>query len=463
MRLISLLKYTGLFVFGYFLLLSIPYYSYLLEDYTYQALFTILTGILLWLFIKVILILHDKYGDAPVFLGVWFFGGAIRFLWAIFVQTQPFSDFMEFHESALLLSQGIAAATKNIGYALSLAAAYRLYPDVLSGKLLNAVASTVTILLIYLIGSKLGNQRTGLVASFLFALLPSEVLMVSVLGTEVLATTLGVTAAFFILHSTGVQFKISVISIFLAGLFFGLALTVRSSYIIYIPAIVVGGVLAARPLHFKQMGISFISLFAGMVMGLLLILANYSLSTNVPISFAPFKNQSSYPLLSGTNIENIGKYNRDDAELYLSWDPDKRDRLAREEALNRIRTNPGGFLGMIPQKMAILMRSDDYASYWSIFELDWGRVYIFISMLSQSIYVFILYFAFNAFMDFDYKNYSLHLFVLILISLTCFLHVFFEVQPRYHHYIMPYIVLLSSIGILQNIKTSGSIHDVQTS
>jgi hypothetical protein len=448
MHLLKILKYTGLLVFGYLLLLSLSYSVG--GNSAYQPIITLMIGVFICFCVKVIRVLNNKYGATRVFLGILFIGGMIRFFWAIFIPTLPFSDFQVFHESAIKLSQGTTVLTKNMGYSLLLSTGYRIYPSVLTGKLLNATASTLSILFLYLLGSKLINQQAGLIASFLFVILPSEILMVSVLGTEVIATTLGIITAFFIFQTTDGKLKFSTSSIFWAGLFFGLGLTVRSSYIFFFPAILLW-IIVITSSNYKQMVKISLSFFAGIMIGLSLILVSNTLSTK-QFSIEPLKTQDSFPFLSGTNIETSGKFSRDDYDLYSSWDIEKRNTIVRQEAIRRIRSNPIEFTLLIPKKIALLMASNDYASWWSLSRLNWGNEYWLIGLISQSIYVFILFFAFCAFKYFDYN--SLHLIVLILVMSTLLPHFVLEVQGRYHHYIMPFIALIASIGI-QQIYNSG--------
>lgn len=446
MRFSTVLKYTGLLVFGYLLLLSL---SYSPGNSAYQPIVTLLVGILIWFGVNNIRVLYNKYGATRIFLGILFIGGIIRFLWATFVPTLPFSDFQLFHESAIKLSQGTTVLTKNMGYSLLLSAGYRIYPSVLTGKLINAAASTLSILFLYLVGSILVNQQTGLIAAFLFALLPSEILMVSVLGTEVVTTTLGIITAFFIFRTTNKKLNFSITSIFCAGFFYGLGLSIRYSCIFYFPAILLW-ISFITSLDYRQIGKVFASFLVGITIGLSLILVSYSLSTK-HFSMEPLKMVNSLPFLSGTNSRTSGQYSQDDANLYYSWPIDKRDAMARQEAINRIKSNPIKLLLLIPKKFKILMGPNDYGNTWSLHAIDWGIGNLFIALFSQSIYVIILLFAFCAFINF--RGSSLPLIVLILVLSTLLPHVILEVQGRYHHYIMPFIVLLASNGIQQNNNT----------
>ena len=443
------LKYTGLFVFAYLLLLSISY-----TTSPHQPLVTLFIGIAIWFWIRAILLLEKKYGSAQIFLAILLIGSAIRFLWAIFVPTIPFSDFLYFHENAIQLSQGVAVLTKNMGYTLLLSAGYRMDPSVLTGKLMNAVASMLSIWFVYVLGLKLVNRQTGLIAAFLFAILPSEITMVSVLGTEVVATTLGVIVAFFLVKDARNTLNGSIFSLFVAGLFYGLGLTVRSSFLFFFPAILLWVLWLTAP-DYRRIIKSLGGFFVGIVVGLSLVLAGYSLSTK-QLSLEPLRTQDSFPFLSGTNIISSGMWNQEDADLYFSWPADQRDAIARQEAIHRIKSQPVSFLLMIPRKFAILMAPDDYGINWSSYGLNWGIGAVLIAILSQSIYIVILVFAF-----WEYKNSKnawLPSIAFVLVLSTLAPHMILEVQSRYHHYIMPFITLLAASGQFFYSQAFSTLH-----
>lgn len=461
MRYFLVLRYLGLLVLGYILLTSLSY-----GEPGIQPIFTIFVGLLIWWLGQNIHVVYDKYGGAKTFLGLLLIGGAIRFLWAIFIPTLPISDFQYYHEAALALSQGIPTVTKNMGFTLLLSLGYRFYPSILTGKIINAIASTLSILLVYRIGSKLINPKTGLIAAFLFIILPSEVIMVSVLGSEVVVTTIGLIIVFYLFRIDESRFKYIALFLFIAGLFYGLAMTVRSSFLFYFPAIALY-IFLIPSLNIKQKFETFSVLLVGITIGLSLIVLSYSYIAR-RISFEPLRAQDSFPFLSGTNVDSSGQWNQNDADLYFAWPNNERNTIARRVAFDRIISNPKMFLELIPKKFAILMGPNDYGSLWSLHAIDWGEgnlwgiraangsdwrsvapykdLIIRISgLLAQSTYILIWFFAFCAFKD--QKNSLISLIALTVIIFTLIPHTVLEVQSRYHHYMMPLIVLLASSGL----------------
>ena len=223
-------------------------------------------------------------------------GGAIRFFWAIFVPTLPVSDFEYYHTSAIKLSQGILTLTKNWGYTFLLSLGYHIYPGVLTGKIINAFASTLSLLLLYAIGCRLGKPSMGLIAVFLFAILPSEINMVSVLGTEVVTATLMLIVAFFLLYGIGSNVDLKHISAMCcAGLFYCFGLMIRSSLVFYFPVILVVIFFAYRMFKISQI-VKALSVFVfGTAISLSIIVISYSLIAK-NLSLAPLRTQD--PFLS---------------------------------------------------------------------------------------------------------------------------------------------------------------------
>ena len=456
MKFSLMLRYAGQIVFGYLLLLSISY-----GEQAYQPLFTILVGVLLWLAVKSIHACYRAYGNTRItrfLLAIVLLGGALRFLWAVCVPTRPENDFLFFHETALALSQGSPALFKNMGYPLLLSVAYRVYPDALTGRLVNALSGTLSIWLVYLTSAKLINRRTGLIAAFLVAIYPGEILMVNILGVEVVATTAVLATAFFLVRAPSNQDNFSFVPILFAGLCYGFGLAIRSSFVFYLPAILLW-VLFIASFDLEKLVKCLGTLLAGVTVGLGVVVLGYSLIAGY-LTADPLKTQDPVPILTGTNVEALGLWNDKDVNLYLSWPASQRDELARKEAFNRIKTNPTGFLSIIPGKIAILMGSNSYPIYWNVEGLDWvdwsqgaPRI-IFIeagTLISQAIYIFIWFFAFLAFKH--HNSLSLPLAVVFVLVLSTLLpHIILEVQGRYQHYLMPFIVMLAAYGITGSDK-----------
>jgi len=442
----------------------------------YLPISVLIYGLLLWFSIRWALSLKNKVDYKWIFVGIISLGFIIRLIWIIFVPTLPASDFYSYHESAKELSQNIVTLKKNMGFRLLLSLGYRIFPNILTGQMINVLFSTLSIFLIYLIGNKLLNRKVGLIAAFIFSIFPSEIIMCGVIGTEVTTTTIYLLVFLFLIKiNSSNNNKYNFKMILLLGLFFGLGYTFRSSTIFYLPGILTFLILFGG-IHKKIKIYNFLTFLFGSLVGLLFISGTLGIISG-DFSFRSVGSQNLYPLLSGTNVKYSGEWNMEDSILYSSWPEDKREKLVIQTALDRMLTNPIEFLLLIIRKMGTLMGVNNYGSYWALEKINWGKEinadYIpsgkflwdraleniniskeftirISDLLTQSPYVFVWALCLISIKYFYNNKFGVYVFFIVL--LTMLPHTILEVQGRYHHYIMPFIILFASIGLLKTHK-----------
>ncbi len=173
--------------------------------------------------------------------------------------------------------------------------------------------------------------------------------------------------------------------------------------------------------------------------------------------------QDSFPFLSGTNTKFDGGWNNEDSNLYTSWPLETRDKLAREEAKSRIVNDPMGFLTLVPKKFYRLFGANDYGNEWSLQNTKWknNQNYEIIepyilkinSLISQALYVTILLFTLIGLKSKELTSLTLFFLFSIFLSLT-FPYILLEVQPRYHHFLIPLIIPFAALGVFDITKIS---------
>ena len=228
----------------------------------------------------------------------------------------------------------------------------------------------------------------------------------------------------------------------------------RVSTLFYLPVMIL---LILMVLEAKEDRIkAILSFLAGLMILLLLVVLVHS-STIGNISFQAIYTHDSYPFLSGTNIMHSGQWNQEDADLYFSWPADTRDALARKEAINRIKTDIFDFFRIIIAKISILFRDNTYGSRRSLSVLDKSRIPILPerwalyfehlnNALSQALYVTIWGLGI-----FTFRKQKMDLTAYLALGMVLFTilpHTILEVQARYHHYIMPYLIVAASSGFI---------------
>ena len=151
------IRYLGIAIFGYLFYLVAGY----IPTY-YQIFINLLVTGLIYFVSKRIFGLEPK-NHWKLLLGILVLGGVSRFLMAIYIPTYPVSDFAFYNTWAMeFLSAGIQnVLPKNYLYPFILSLGYRIYPDPLIGRLLNSLASTFTIGIVYLFKSRIAGFKNG--------------------------------------------------------------------------------------------------------------------------------------------------------------------------------------------------------------------------------------------------------------------------------------------------------------
>ena len=168
----------------------------------------------------------------------------LRLLWALRVEVDPRTywrwDMTIYDHQAYALAKGkgfvdfagMPSAHWPPGYPAVLAPLYRLTDNnLLSARLLNVVAGTTTVFLVYLLGAKAFNRRIGLLGAALLAVFPGQVFATSLIMTEVVFTFLFVlvltVAVYTLFGDSGDRLRQAPFWALLIGVLIGAATLVR--------------------------------------------------------------------------------------------------------------------------------------------------------------------------------------------------------------------------------------------
>ena len=446
-RFIKIIKETNQLFLFYLLLLALGYASYRMNPY--QPIFIIILGFLIYWMIRKVLIFPHKY----LFIAFFTLGLTLRILYVVLVPTVPFSDFEYYHINALSLSQNIPVVSKNFGFVSILSLGYRIYPDIITGKIINLIASFTSLLLVYELGKQLFNKSIGVVSLFLFSISINEINMISVIGTEIIAECLLLFSLLFVILSVKTK-KINKKRIYLlfTGISFGFGFSVRSSVVFF--ALLLFIILM---FFLKNKKTGYLLVLTGLFLSFTILTAYFSI-INGDFSLKYLTTQDSFPILSGTNFDSDGRWSIQDANLYFSWPSENRDTQAKQEAFRRVVDDPIGFMNLVIRKYYRLLASNDYGNDWSLQKAEWkdNKFHNYLklyglqinSLLSQSIYIIIIFFAFIG--SKSKKQFSLNI-IFLFCSIFCLSipHIILEVQPRYHHFLIPLLIPFAGSGICE--------------
>jgi hypothetical protein len=151
-----------------------------------------------------------------------------------------------------------------------------------------------------------------------------------------------------------------------------------------------------------------------------------------------------WSLMIGANQEHDGTWNTDDARIYGQWG-DERERLAQQEGIRRIVSDPAGFASLAVRKLHVMWASERYGVYFAFGSTSLAQnVREAISVISMAFYVAVFLAAATALWRMRRAPPEMALVILGIIGVVAVMHTFVEVQPRYHAYIVPLLALLAA-------------------
>lgn len=182
-------------------------------------------------------------------------------VWVIAIPTIPFSDFDYYHQIAASVATGgqWGDTYTTIGYSIVLGFLYKIFGiSILVGKIFNLFLTVGSYLLMLGILNKLTiNERDKKILFALFVFFPCNIFYNSILGTEILFTTLVLLATY--LYFSDVKYKFIWI-----GIVTGLAAMVKQQFLAFFFAIFLVDIIMNKKLV-KALTNSLIILFVSIV------------------------------------------------------------------------------------------------------------------------------------------------------------------------------------------------------
>jgi len=318
--------------------------------------------------------------------------------------------------------------------------------------LASAVIWSIQLPLLYkaLINFKF-NRRTAIFSTLFYGIAPGTVFFAPVLSSEAIFNGL-ILLNLFLLSEYRSSKKI--IFLFYISIASGLLFLTRSNGLVFFIAYLVYIFLTTEKCKLLLAKSLLISVIPFMLILSFQGLLNYHYGNRLSISASSW---SSYNLLVGTNKESNGGYNVADHEL-AGFSGDNKVSLseassnARRIAYERIMEDPIGFVKFtLTYKMARLWSIDSQSIQWAT-----ARPPIRDDMQSQGIlpvlrvitdaYYLVFLLIMPLFLLSVLAKKVAHqitpnilLLLLLPLALLAFLHLFIEVQPRYHVPFMPFI------------------------
>ena len=280
----------------------------------------------------------------------------LRLIWILVVPTIPYSDFEVYNNFGILISKqfpthllSIDYGSRGFGYSFVLGIIYKIFGENLFiAKLLNVFLSALIGILLYLIAEYLFDESTARIITVLYSIWPAQIMYNSVLASEHL---------FIFVLFLGIAMFIGAIkvkpdastNIFLAGIVFGLAYTVR-----FLSLIVVATgfmtLLFVQEQSLKNRIRSALLLISGFVI-VWIFFTGLGVAVDIPSDPRTGIQNS---LLMGTNYEYTGQWNPVDNQIWDNYSPEEAKKVAFQTGLSRIAENPDGFIKLIFEKFGAI-------------------------------------------------------------------------------------------------------------
>jgi hypothetical protein len=269
-------------------------------------------------------------------------------------------DWRRYHELAVEISRGAPLlASRPTGYPILLSLLYRAFgPDPGLAEWLNLGIAVAAGGAIYALALRIGGSRAAGVALLLFAIAPAQVLMTTILGTELLQGCLLTLPVLAIVGDGGVRGGV------LAGAALAASQFVRAtSVLVALPLAVVVGLLGRGTSRRRW-------LRAGMLVGTFVVMLLPVVAWNVTRTGVPSLTTSSFQnwqLLIGTNQAAGGRFNEGDLALVggVGGTP-QAEAIALHVALDRIRADPVGIVALDLGKVAT-WGDEHYGARWALY------------------------------------------------------------------------------------------------
>ena len=336
-------------------------------------------------------------------------GFILRGLWLLNINTVPTSDFKVMYECAQNLLDGNTGAFWGTGYigrfphltimVLYMAFMIKIFPvsNLVAMKVFNLFFGVLTIYLIYILAKEIFNsKKLGLYAASLASFFPPLVTYVGVFCTENIAIPFYLLSSYlFILV---VKNKKSRYCLILSGIILAVGNLFRMVATIMIIAFGMYIIIYTKDKLFEK--VRRIGLY---LMPYLLVLFIVSTTLQgIGITEFPLWKGSEPKItsvLKGTNIENLGRWNEEDASIVdkYNYDYDKITEASKEIIIERLTTtNPLKVVGFYLVKFAVQWSMGDFGgTYWSKLDVIEDYIKVDLSLwLVQIIYAIIMILVF---------------------------------------------------------------------
>ena len=298
-------------------------------------------------------------------------------------------------------------------------------------QVINSLITSLIVVMIYLIGKTISNEKSARVVSLLYLLYPYPLYLNSVLTNQHLSILLVLVAIYLILTKKELKYYI------LSGILLGLANIIRPDGIIIILSLIIYLLTFIKKKDFKlklkQLSILLITY--------LIIISSVSTIVNIKYNSNLKNNSPLWKFYVGLNIKYNGMYNEYDQNIFFKSNNQK------ELLMSRIKTDYKKYPILFVKKEVIEWSRTNFYIESNMSKITYK---IFEILNLTIVFLVLLMFILELYKSINNKNDKAQLLKIILL-IYFITYLFIEVSPRYSYnlHIIIFIIISNSISIIE--------------
>lgn len=317
-------------------------------------------------------------------------------------------------------------------------------------KIVNALVTSATVIMIYLIGKDLANKKSALIISLIYSIFLFPLLLNTVLTNQLVPMLLILIAIYLWMKNK----KGSKITPIIIGILLGVANVIRSEGIIYIVAFFLYSIFLMVKKENKRKVITNLLLIVISYFALTISTSTILQVTNISPNGLENKN-TAWKFLTGLNVETRGQYSEEDASKFAY-----NEKKTKKELQKRIKNEWQQYPVLFAKKVKILWLNSDL--YWQLGHIkDQEKVKFYEGVNQIFIYFFVILSLLST-ITLLKKNYKNEQILIMLILFVYFgVYLFIEVMPRYAYplQILEAILAIITLGYLIEDKKQNKVGD----
>ena len=298
-------------------------------------------------------------------------------------------------------------------------------------QVINSLITSLIVVMIYLLGKTISNEKSARVVSLLYLLYPYPLYLNSVLTNQHLSILLVLISIYLILTKKELKYYI------LSGILLGLANIIRPDGIIIILSLIIYLLTFIKKKDFK-LKLKQISI---LVITYLIIITSVSTIINIKYNSNLKNNSPLWKFYVGLNIKNNGMYNEYDQNIFFKSNNQK------ELLMSRIKTDYKKYPVLFVKKEVIEWSRTNFYIESNMSKITYK---IFEILNLTIVFLVLVLFLLELYKSINKKNDKAILLKLILL-IYFITYLFIEVSPRYSYnlHIIIFIIISNSISIIE--------------